>query len=181
MFFYSFLIIKPSQEWGRTWYSPLQSKIEAKLHEESKFRRASKPLSNQSSMQGRESEKESNIHEFRNPLRIAQEGISQVLRIWGSILQPLAKFSQAKKEFRKRCETDEFRNPLRNFHNPLRNFRKPKGILQALRNWWILQPLAKFSQPCKIFLIILDIFAQTPLDFYLMIFCVIIYSFLVIS
>ena len=67
--FDSFLIIKTSQEWGRTWYSPWQSKIEAKLHDESKFWRASKPFPNQSSMQGRESEKESNIHEFRNPLR----------------------------------------------------------------------------------------------------------------
>ena len=54
-----------------TWYSPWQSKIEAKLHEESKFWRASKPLPNQSSMQGRESEKESNIQKFHNLLRIA--------------------------------------------------------------------------------------------------------------
>ena len=67
--FDSFLIMKTSQEWGRNWYSPCQSKIEAKLHKESKFGRASKPFPNQSSMKGRESVKKSNIHEFRNPLR----------------------------------------------------------------------------------------------------------------
>ena len=50
-----------------------------RLHEESKFWRALKPLPNQSSMQGRESEKESNIHEIRKPLRIAQEGFLQAL------------------------------------------------------------------------------------------------------
>ena len=67
--FDSFFIIKTSQEWGRTWYNPWQSKIEAKLHEESKFWRASKPLPNQSSVQGRESEKKSNTKEFCNHLR----------------------------------------------------------------------------------------------------------------
>ena len=77
--FDSFLIIKTSQEWGKTWPSLWKSKIEAKLHEESKFGRASKPFPNQSSMQGRETEKESNIQEFHNPLRIAEEGISQAL------------------------------------------------------------------------------------------------------
>ena len=66
--FDSFLCNKTSQEWGRTWYIPWKSKIEAKLHEESKFWRASKPLPNQSSVQGRKSEKESNTEEFRNHL-----------------------------------------------------------------------------------------------------------------
>ena len=47
----------------------MTKQVEAKLHEESKFWRASKPLPNQSSMQGRELEKESNIQQFRNPLR----------------------------------------------------------------------------------------------------------------
>ena len=45
----------------------MAKQVEAKLHEESKFWRASKPLPNQSSMQGRESEKESNIQQFCNP------------------------------------------------------------------------------------------------------------------
>ena len=154
--FDSFLIIKTSQEWGRTWYSPWQSKIEAKLHEESKFWRALKPLPNQSSMQGRKSEKESNIEEFRNPLRnfCKLERISQGLRNWGK---------------------------FRNSFSALRNFCKPEGISQALQNWWISQPHTKFSQPCEIFLKSSDIFAPIPLDFYLKIFCVIIYSFLVIS
>ena len=67
--FDSFFIIKTSQECWTTWYSPWQSKIEAKLHEESKFWRASKSFPNQSSMQGRESKKESNIQQFRNPLQ----------------------------------------------------------------------------------------------------------------
>ena len=45
----------------------MAKQVEAKLHEESKFWRASKPLPNQSSMQGKESEKESNIQQFCNP------------------------------------------------------------------------------------------------------------------
>ena len=69
MFLIVFFIIKISQKWGRTWYNPWQSKIEAKLHEESKFWRASKPFPNQSSVQGRELEEESNTEEFRNHLR----------------------------------------------------------------------------------------------------------------
>ena len=47
----------------------MEKQVEAKLHEESKFWRASKPLPNQSSVQGRESEKESNTKEFCNHLR----------------------------------------------------------------------------------------------------------------
>ena len=67
--FDSFFIIKTSQEWGRTWYNPWQSKIEATLHKESKFWRASKPLPNKSSVQGRESKEEYNTEEFSNHLR----------------------------------------------------------------------------------------------------------------
>ena len=47
----------------------MAKQVEAKLHEESKFWRASKPLPNQSSMQGRESEKEFNIQQFHNLLQ----------------------------------------------------------------------------------------------------------------
>ena len=119
--FDSFLIIKTSQEWRRTWYSPWQSKIEARLHEESKFWRASKPFPNQSSMQGRESEKEFTFVNFATSCEIFAS-------LWIShewISQPLAKFSQAKKEFHKPCETDEFRKPWETdeFCNPLWNFR----------------------------------------------------------
>ena len=39
--------------------------MKAQAHEESKFQRALKPFPKQSSMQGRESEKESNIQQFR--------------------------------------------------------------------------------------------------------------------
>ena len=44
------------------------------------FERVSKSFPNQSSMQGGESDNEFNIQQFCNPLRIAQEGISQALR-----------------------------------------------------------------------------------------------------
>ena len=43
----------------------MAKQVEAQTHEESKFWRASQPLPNQSSMQGRESEKKSNIQQFR--------------------------------------------------------------------------------------------------------------------
>ena len=47
----------------------MEKQIEAQTHEESKFQRASQPLPNQSNMQGRESEKESNIQQFRMAMR----------------------------------------------------------------------------------------------------------------
>ena len=43
--------------------------VEAQTHEESKFWRASQPLPSQSSMQGRESEKKSNIQQFHMAMR----------------------------------------------------------------------------------------------------------------
>ena len=43
----------------------MAKQVEAQTHEESKFWRASQPLPNQSSMQGRELEKKSNIQQFR--------------------------------------------------------------------------------------------------------------------
>ena len=42
----------------------MAKQVEAQTHEESKFQRASQPLPNQSNMQGRESDKESNIQQF---------------------------------------------------------------------------------------------------------------------
>ena len=50
-------------------YSPWQSKMKAQTHEKSKFWRASKPLPNQSSMQGRESKKKYNIQQFHMAIR----------------------------------------------------------------------------------------------------------------
>ena len=116
--FYSFFIIKTNQEWGRTWYNPWQSKIEAKLHEESKFWRASKPLPNQSSMQGRESEKKSNTEEFCN------------------LFSPFAKFLQARRNFRNSFSTlQKFHNSfstLQNFHNSISNLRNLHVIFRYL-------------------------------------------------
>ena len=43
----------------------MAKQVEAQTHEESKFWKALQPLPNQSSMQGRESEKKSNIQQFR--------------------------------------------------------------------------------------------------------------------
>ena len=47
----------------------MEKQVEAQTHEESKFWRASKPFPNQSSMQGRESKKKSNIQQFRMAMR----------------------------------------------------------------------------------------------------------------
>ena len=125
MFLIAFFIIKTSQEWGRTWYNPWKSKIESKLHEESKFWRALKPSPNQSSMQRRESKKESNTEEFRNPLRNFRKTEGNFTTFFPScevfarqreISQPLftlAKFSQARRKFCNSFST------LRNFHNSL--------------------------------------------------------------
>ena len=47
----------------------MAKQVEAQTHEESKFWRASQHLPNQSSMQGRESEKKYNILQFRMAMR----------------------------------------------------------------------------------------------------------------
>ena len=143
--FYSFFIIKTSQEWGRTWYNPWKSKIEAKLHEESKFGRASKPFPNQSSVQGRESDEESNTEEFRNPLRNFRkpEGISQSLA-------KLKNFTTTYENFVATFFTCEnFASP---FHH-MRNFRISfftrkifASPLHHCENFSTPFPIAKFSQ-----------------------------------
>ena len=43
----------------------MAKQVEAQTHEESKLWRASQPFPNQSSMQGKESKKKSNIQQFR--------------------------------------------------------------------------------------------------------------------
>ena len=43
----------------------MANQVEDQTHKESKFWRASQPFPNQSSMQGRESDKKSNIQQFR--------------------------------------------------------------------------------------------------------------------
>ena len=91
--FDSFFITKAIQEWGRSLYSPWQSKIEAKLQEESKFWRSSKPFPNQSSMQGRESKKESNIHEIRKHLRNICKLVNCPRRNFASLVKPRRNFA----------------------------------------------------------------------------------------
>ena len=61
------------------WDNFIQSiakQVEAQTHEESKFQRALQPFPNQSSMQGRESEKKSNIQQFRMAMRNAKKSTS---------------------------------------------------------------------------------------------------------
>ena len=100
----------------------MEKQVEAQRHEESKFWRALQPFPNQSSMQERESEKESNIHEIRKPLRNIRKLANCPRRNFASLVKLRMNFATpcqifaSQKEFRKPCETDEFRNPLRNVH-----------------------------------------------------------------
>ena len=106
----------------------MAKQVEAQLHEESKFCRASKPFPNRSSMQGRESEKKSNSQQFRMAMRNTKRStscrtesktlenefhilceISQALK-W--ISKPLAKFSQA---LRNQNWGKSISHPVRNF------------------------------------------------------------------
>ena len=50
---------------GENFVQSIAKQFKAQTHEESKFQRALQPFPNQSSMQGRESEKKSNIQQFR--------------------------------------------------------------------------------------------------------------------
>ena len=107
----------------------MAKQVEAKLHEESKFWRASKPLPNQSSMQGRESEKESSIQQFRNPF---------------------TKYSQACKLPKRITSLAKLRR--RNFASLAKlrmNFATPCEIFASL-----VKPKLKkinFTTPCEIF------------------------------
>ena len=98
-------------------YSPWKSKMKAQKNEESKFQRALKPFPNQSSMQGRESEKESNIQQFRM-LAKCPRGVQvagQRARLQRMNFVPL-------QNFRKPCKIlkNEFRT-LTKFSQALRN------------------------------------------------------------
>ena len=94
---------------------------------------------------------------FHKPYEAKKKKFSQARRNFSSLAKlmnfatPCETFA-SQKEFRKPCETDEFRNPLQNFR-----------------------------KQCEIFLYPSDIFTLTLLDFYLKIFRVITYSLLVIS
>ena len=99
----------------------MAKQVEAQTHEESKFWRASKPFPNQSSMQGRESEKgshtEGNFATSFHPCEIfaSQKKFLQAYLPLAKLkeilkhLFSLAKFSQAHLPL---CEIEEFRNPF---------------------------------------------------------------------
>ena len=80
VFLIAFLSLKQAKNEGELGIVHGKAGFKLNYTKNPSFRRAWKPLPNQSSMQGRESEKESNIQQFCNPLQIAQEGISQALR-----------------------------------------------------------------------------------------------------
>ena len=146
--FDSFFIIKTSQEWGKTFCSPWKSKLKLNYMKNPSFGELQSLYQINQVCKEENQRRNLTFNNFAAPceifasLRIAQEGIPQALRNWEWISQPLAKFSQARRnfasltkpklrkinfasqnEFHKPCETNEFCNPL--------------------QNWWILQPLAK--------------------------------------
>ena len=85
----------------------MENQVEAQTHEESKLWGASQPFPNQSSMQGRESEKKSNKQQFRKAMRNFRKPcempkevqvVGQRVRLRKMNFAPGAKF-------RKPCET----------------------------------------------------------------------------
>ena len=109
--------------------NPWQSKIEARLHEESKFWRASKPFPNQSSMQGRESEKESHTEgNFATSFHPCEIFASQKKFLQAYL--PLAKLKEILKHLFSLAKFSQAHLPL----------AKLKEILQHLFSF------AKFSQ-----------------------------------
>ena len=87
----------------------MAKQVEAQTHEESKFWKASQPLPNQSSKQGRKSEKKSNSQQFRmamrnfhKPCEMPKEvqAAGQRARLWKMNFAPCAKS-------RKPCETKD--------------------------------------------------------------------------
>ena len=86
VFLIAFWSLKQAKNEGELGIVHGKARLKLNYMKNPSFRRALKPLPNQSSMQGRESKKQSNIQEFHDPF---------------------AKYSQAcelpKKEFRKPC------------------------------------------------------------------------------
>ena len=96
-------------------------------------KRASQPLPNQSSMQGRESKKKSNIQQFRMAMR---------------------NFRMAMQNFRKACEMPKKNTSCRTESKTVKNeFRTLCEISQALRNQRLRKmnfaPCPKFRKPCE--------------------------------
>ena len=129
----------------------MAKQLKAKLHEESKFWRALQPFPNQSSMQGRESEKKSNNQQFCMAMRNFRKACEMPTRSTSCRIESKAVKNQFRtlEKFRKPCETkeNEFRNPLRNFRKPRRNFTS----LAKLMNFVSLEKLMNFVTPFEIF------------------------------
>ena len=79
MFLIVFLSLKQAKNEGELGIVHGKIRLNLNYTKNPSFWRASKSLPNQLSMQGGESEKKSNIQQFCNPLRIAQEGILEAL------------------------------------------------------------------------------------------------------
>ena len=69
VFLLAFLSLKQTKDEGKIGIVHGKARLKLNYTKNPSFGRASKPLPNQSSKQGRESEKESDIQQFRNPLR----------------------------------------------------------------------------------------------------------------
>ena len=85
----------------------MENQVEAQTHEESKLWGASQPFPNQSSMQGRESEKKSNIRQFLMAMQnfhIACEMPKGVQAVGQRVRLRKMNFAPGAK-FRKPCET----------------------------------------------------------------------------
>ena len=80
MFLIAFLSLKQAKNEGKLGIVHEKARLKLNYTNNPSFERVSKSFPNQSSMQGGESDNEFNIQQFCNPLRIAQEGISQALR-----------------------------------------------------------------------------------------------------
>ena len=100
--------------------------VKAQTHEESKFWRASQPLPNKSSMQGRESEKKSNIQQFHMAMRNIRKACE--------IFAKHAKYSQSMRNIRKACEMPKKSTTCRTESKDVKNeFCILCEISQALR------------------------------------------------
>ena len=121
VFLIAFLSLKQAKNEGELGIVHGKARLKLNYMKNPSFRRASKPLPNQSSMQGRESEKESNIQQFFNPLRNIRKLVNCPRRNFASLVKLRVNFATpckifaSQKEFRKPCETkaeeNQFRKP----------------------------------------------------------------------
>ena len=99
VFLLAFLSLKQTKDEGKIGIVHGKARLKLNYTKNPSFGKTSKPLPNQSSKQGRESEKESDIQQFRNPLRNIRKIANCPIRNFASLVKLRMNFATPCKIF----------------------------------------------------------------------------------